>query len=137
MTTANPGQDTQAQLQEWQRRLDTLADEIRSWSEARGWLVEVKPAEVRETLLGEYRVPHVRVVRPVPRGEVHVEPIALRIVGGDGRVDVWSFPAMNRVRLVGDSQGQWRVYTDSNVRLREPWNAELWYRLVEDLLASP
>lgn len=137
MTTTNPTQDVQALLEAWQRRLDALAKEVRSWSEAKGWLVETRPAEIRESLLGTYQVPHVRVVRPVPRGEVHVEPVALQIVGGDGRVDMWSFPSMNRVRLVGGKDKRWEVLTDSNVRIRSEWGPTLWYELVEDLLAYP
>jgi hypothetical protein len=65
---------------------------------------------------------------------IHVIPVAQHVVGADGRIDIEAFPALNRVKLIGRGE-QWVIYTDSNIPLRQPWNAETFVQLAQDLTA--
>lgn len=91
---------------------------------------EDKP--VRERLLGDYTVPLLRIM--LPRGELHLNPIALDVIGADGRVDLEAFPTLSRVKLIGENGG-WKIMTDSNVPLRRPWEPATFVELVNDLLS--
>jgi hypothetical protein len=115
---------------EWVQRVSALADQVQQWAVAEGWSVERSEKNLHEQLLGEYGVPalHMRA----PGGELYLKPIALHIVGADGRVDLEAWPTLNRVKLVG-REGTWQIVTDSNVPLREPWSRETFVRLVQDL----
>lgn len=117
---------------EWVARVSVLADQVAQWCAAEGWTVEREEKRVREKLLGEYTVPV--LLMTVPGGELHLNPIALHVVGGNGRVDLEAFPTLSRVKLVGEDGG-WKIMTDSNVPLRHPWNEETFVQLVQDLMS--
>ena len=60
--------------------------------------MEREDKTIREKLLGQYVVPLLRMV--VPGGELQLNPIALHVSGGDGRVDLEALPTLSRVKLV-------------------------------------
>jgi hypothetical protein len=127
----------QARRDEWVRRVGALVDQIRQWSEAVGWRVELGREAIDERLLGAYEAPAARVSLPpgdLPERAVLVVPIALDVVGGDGRVDLEGYPTLSRVKLIGGDEG-WTIITDSNVPLRLPWNAATFTQLAQDLVA--
>jgi hypothetical protein len=116
---------------EWLTRVNALADQVEKWSRAEGWEVERENKTIREKLVGEYEVP---VLRIAPTGgELHLNPVALHVIGGDGRVDLEAFPTLSRVKLVGENGG-WKIMTDSNVPLRRPWDSATFVELAKDLL---
>jgi hypothetical protein len=117
---------------EWTTRVETFVNEVEAWAKAQGWATSRSVRNVSERQLGDYSVPVLRV--RLPTGEVHVIPVALNVVGADGRIDIEAFPALNRVKLIGQ-KGQWQIYTDSNVPLRRPWDAQAFYQLAQDLTA--
>jgi len=123
---------SQQRREEWVARVAALAEQIKVWCQSQGWLVEEEQKTIHEDLLGQYFVPELRIA--APGGTLHLNPIALQVVAGNGRVDLEAFPTLSRVKLVG-SNGGWKVMTDSNVPLRDPWNQESFVRLAADLLS--
>jgi hypothetical protein len=117
--------------QQWIARVRALADQVEQWCRAEGWTVEREDKTVREKTLGEYDVPLLRITAPA--GELNLNPVALHVIGGDGRVDLQAFPNLSRVKLVGEA-GTWKIMADS-IPLRRPWNAETFVQLAQDLLS--
>jgi hypothetical protein len=115
-------------------RLGRLADEVSQWAEQEQWSVLRGEKKIQERRVGAYVAPTVRI--RTPGGEVHVAPIALDVMGADGRVEIEAWPSLNRVRLVPAGES-WEIITDSNVRLRKPWNQQTFIELVGDLVAAP
>ena len=122
-----------APLQQWVDLLHQLVDEIAGWVRSMDWSVHEGQKTIQEKRLGAYVAPTLRI--RAPQGEIHVDPVARSVMGADGRVDIEAWPSLNRVRLVrfGD---QWRVITDSNVRLRKDWDRNTFLELVGDLVAA-
>lgn len=132
---------TQATTPPWQERRDQwlvlvrdLLDGIARWSETQGWSVAYLQKEIHDDLPDPYFAPILRI--RTPGGVLHVDPIALDVVGAAGRVDLEAWPSLNRVKLIRD-QKEWRVITDSGVPLREPWNEVSFVQLAMDLVAAP
>ena len=117
---------------QWIARIGAVISQIEEWAAAEGWATARAERAVDERLLGQYTVPVLRV--RLPGGEVHIIPVGLQVVGADGRIDIEAFPTLNRVKLIGRG-GQWEIYTDSNVPLRQPWDPETFAQLARDLLA--
>jgi hypothetical protein len=45
-----------------------------------------------------------------------------------------AFPFFSRVKQLGDLEGtDWMIMTDSNIPLRQPWNAETFNQLIKDM----
>jgi hypothetical protein len=133
MTQAINGPDIwEARRQQWMARVEAEINQIEGWAHAQGWSTARAVRNMNERMLGEYTVPVLRVRLPV--GEVNVIPVALNVIGADGRIDIEAFPALNRVKLIGRGTA-WEIYTDSNVPLRRPWNAETFVQLAQDLTA--
>ena len=122
----------QHRRQEWIARIRGLVTEIAAWSEAEGWQVEQGQKTLREKFLGDYEVPTLLV--RLPGGELSVNPIGLRVIGADGRIDLEAYPTLNRVKLAGAAQG-WQIITDSNVPIRSPWNRDTFVQLAHDLIS--
>jgi hypothetical protein len=116
----------------WVLRTRSLADQVSQWCQAEGWKVEEEEKTIQEDLLGTYHAPTLRI--HVPGGELLLNPIALHVVGGNGRVDLEAFPTLARVKLIGIPDG-WRIMTDSNVPIRQPWNQKNFVQLAHDLLS--
>jgi hypothetical protein len=118
---------------QWVSEVSALVDLVAQWAREENWSVHRFEQEHHESGLGTYAVPHLRVSTPF--GEIQVEPVVRNVQGADGRVDVRSWPSLNRVRLVRKG-GVWEVITDSNVPLGVPWSKAAFVRLAEDLQAA-
>jgi hypothetical protein len=105
---------------------------VTKWSEAQGWTVERARKEINEEGLGRYDAPSLTI--HVPGGEILLQPVALRVIGGEGRVDLRARPTLARVKLLPTKNG-WGIMTDSNVPLRQPWDANTFVQLVRDLIS--
>jgi hypothetical protein len=119
-------------LEDWKKRVSALMDEIESWARTAGWSVNRTEKRLNERLAGEYTLPalHMRT----PEGELFVTPVALYVIGADGRVDIEAWPSLNRVKLIGVGKpAEWKIMTDSNVPLRDPWGSKTFLELVKDL----
>jgi hypothetical protein len=125
-TLAKTGRSGQAR-DAWLTAVHQLIDQVAAWAKDRKWAVDRQEKQVNESRLGSYSVP-VLVVR-APAGLVYVEPVARYVAKADGRVDLYSFPSMNRMMLlrVGD---EWSLKTDSGVKWPEPWGKQTFVHLV-------
>jgi hypothetical protein len=132
MTIETANEKWPARKAEWLRKIRALVNQIERWSGDEGWAVQRDQKFIHESAVGDYHAPSLRI--RTPQGEVFLSPIALRVVGADGRVDMESWPNLNRVKLIL-RRGRWQVVTDSNVALRETWSRKLFRRLVHELLA--
>ena len=120
----------------WVKRVQQFVREVKAWAEGEGWSTHETVKEIREYGIGEYEAAYLRV--RLPEGEVHVTPIALDLARGRGRIDLESFPNLNRVKLIGNDEGEeWAIITDSGVPLRRPWSRETFVQLARDLTANP
>ena len=129
-TTENSGL-LSARHRDWIERATALVDQIAGWAEALGWKVNREEKTISEKW-GSYPIPALHI-HP-PQGELLVNPIALQVAGGNGRIDLEAVPTLSRVKFLGTEDG-WRIMTDSNVPLRIPWNRESFIQLANDLLA--
>lgn len=120
---------------QWQSRVSGLLDGIATWAAAQGWGVRREEATVTDRHLGSYPMPMLEI--KLPGGELRVQPVGLQVAGAEGRVEIKAYPTLHRVRLLPQPKigGGWQVITDSNVPLREPWNAQAFVQLCKDLLA--
>jgi hypothetical protein len=128
----NDPAELESRRRQWLARIETVINQIETWAIAQGWATARSDRSIEERPLGTYTVPVLRV--RLPSGEVHVIPVALQIINADGRIDIEAFPSLNRVKLIGRGD-RWEIYTDSNVPLRQPWNAETFAQLARDLTA--
>ena len=117
---------------EWVARVNALVNGVEEWACAQDWAVARSGNEIHERSSGEYTVPLLRV--RLAEGEIHVFSVGRDVMGAEGRVDIEAFLALSRVRLVYRDR-QWQIITDSNVPLRQPWNAETFAQLARDLVA--
>ena len=133
MTQATQTPDQlQQRRDEWISRIEAMAEMIGGWAKAEGWQIRFDRKTLDEELLGSYIVP--TLIITMPGGELSMNPIALHVAGGNGRIDLEAFPTLSRVKLIGIASG-WQIMTDSNVPLRAPWNRETFAQLARDLLA--
>jgi hypothetical protein len=123
---------TEARRRLWIARVEALINETEKWAATHRWATARTEKNINERQLGAYSVPSLRV--RLLNGEVHVIPVAQQVMGADGRIDIEAFPALNRVKLIARDD-QWIIYTDSNIPLRQPWNAETFAQLAQDLTA--
>src|SRR5437660_741901 len=84
-----------SERQSWIDAVHELLETTRCWAEEVGWLVDVSDKEITERALGTYVVKQLTV--KTPRGVLIMEPVARRVGGADGRVDLYAFPSLNRV----------------------------------------
>src|SRR6185437_9831973 len=99
MTTQALDDKWLARRTEWIERVTRLVDEVEQWATAENWAVYRDTKPIKERATGDYEVPTLRMRSP--RGELFLTPVALHVLGADGRVDLEAWPTMNRVKLVG------------------------------------
>jgi hypothetical protein len=136
MTTTTQASDPRSNQRrdQWLGWVGSLLADVAAWAEAQGWSVHRDNKVLHEEALGTYQAPMLRV--RTPSGELYVEPIALHVLGAEGRVDIQAWPSLNRVKLVRNGE-EWRVVTDSGVPLRQPWDRQTFVQLAQDLTAAP
>jgi hypothetical protein len=120
-------------LQEWTQRLNDLYKDIRSWSQEEKWSVSESHKEITEQIIGS---PYSAVVLEINTkyGTIIMEPIARFVLLAAGRVDIYAYPSMNRVKLLWDEKRQeWFVLTDSNLEWPQPWGKEAFLALAHGL----
>jgi len=108
-------------------------DSIKSWAEQRRWFVDEQEKTVEEDHIGRYTVPTLFI--QAPGGKIHVEPIGCDIIGAEGRVDIESFPSLNRLLLILVN-GEWKIKTDSRIDWPEPWSEQSFVNLVNALTSA-
>ena len=118
---------------EWLVEVQQLTGAIRTWAEQRRWLVDEHEKAIEEEYIGRYTAPTLFIQSP--GGRILVEPIGCNIIGAKGRVDIESFPSLNRLLLIWDGSG-WKIKTDARVDWPEPWGEQAFVKLVDALVSA-
>jgi hypothetical protein len=115
---------------EWRRQLRELFDAISNWAIAMKppLLVENREVLVSERRSGPYEAPALTLRRG--NDEIRVEPIAIWIVGAEGRVD---FHGPLGSSIVVREAGRWHVVSHDYRRRQVPLDFQEFARIVEEL----
>jgi hypothetical protein len=96
-------------LEEWQRALEGLFDNIKRWlqpAEKEGLKVQPGSRVITEELLGEYEVP--TLILRFGRQKVEIVPVGRFILGGAGRVDI-DFAGGKTLLIRRTTDGPWLI----------------------------
>jgi hypothetical protein len=136
MTVVQPltKHDGEQLIADWQERLNALSEQVIGWAGEEGWKVTERQTEILEEMLPRsYSAPVLEVT--TEQGRVILEPKARIVLLSGGRVDMYAYPTLNRVRLLWDEkQAEWFILTDSNIEWPHPWRRETFAELVRGLL---
>jgi hypothetical protein len=125
--------DWEHKRDDWLAKLRDLMDSMKSWAQQRRWLVDEHEKIIEEDRIGKYPVPTLFI--QAPSGKIVVEPIGCDIIGAQGRVDIESFPSLNRMLLIL-ANGEWKIKTDSRIDWPEPWSEQSFVNLVRALTSA-
>lgn len=100
--------DVEAETSEWLGHLDNLVSDVEGWAKASGWRTRRIEKTVSERPLGKYRVPVLLLEKDAV--EVVLNPVARRIPGADGAVDLYRSPAYDDIATLYLEQGRWVVH---------------------------
>src|SRR5258708_7653265 len=121
---------------EWPTNTNLLLNQVFQWSQNKGWAIQ---REVISAALPnsseDYERPALQI--QTPQGRILFDPLGFR---ADGKqiVEMYAWPTLVRVRLVGDPQNHtWQVETDTGIPFYWEWNEENFTRLVRDLQVLP
>ena len=114
----------------WLAAVTDLFDLIRTWSESQRWSVHEDEKVISEEHIGRYKAPS--LVIQCPSGRIHIDPIGCNIIGAHGRVDILSFPSLNRLLLI-KINGDWKVKTESRIDWPQAWSSKTFVDLVNSL----
>jgi hypothetical protein len=122
--------DWKQKKENWINNLDQLIDQIKTWSDEKGWLSEKNKKTIREEYIGQYTASSLIV--KTPQGAITIDPVGRNIIGAEGRVDLVSFPSFNRMLLVR-IDNNWIIKTDSKISWPSSWGRDTFYQIVESL----
>jgi hypothetical protein len=115
----------------WLAALEELMRDIEQWSAEQDWqLARLKKKTIREPGIGTYSVSDLRI--RTHSGVLNVEVVARDIVGADGRVDLVSFPAMDRFIII-HTGGRWMVHDDYGRARPRRWCKKTFVDVAEQL----
>jgi hypothetical protein len=131
----DPGKSKRAEKdrQTWLQLLEQLEHQVEGWAKDRRWSIHRDQKQLHESQLGTYMVP-VLTIR-APSGQVHLDPIARYVQGGEGRVDLLAWPSLTRMLLIRIGE-EWVVKTDSGVEWPERWSESCFEHLVKSINAA-
>lgn len=136
MTVQLTQQNSQRVRDDWLAWVNRIVKDVEAWAHARQWATHRDVKEIEEEPFGRYEAPFLRV--RTPNGEVYVDPVALRIMGGgDGRVDLQGWPSLRRVLLIRKDEGI-ELLGESGALLQKldrPWSADTFVALARELTA--
>ena len=121
--------------EKWTIAVRTLARQVSEWAvHQKKWTIIPQPdKEIAEEPIEGYIVPVVRI--QTNKGTAVLEPIAQNVGGSDGRVDLYAYPSMFRVKLLyRESDQKWTVRTDSGLDWPHPWSEATFVELVNGLV---
>lgn len=124
--------DTNAQRQ-WTKAVATVIEQAQGWASKRNWRAKVQSVQLTEDKLGTYEVPLLTV--EAKDGRLILEPVARWSSPGEGRIDVYSWPSLNRLMLIRKN-GSWVLLTEAGVPWPQAWNETTFGELAAALNAS-
>jgi hypothetical protein len=122
------------ELRSWQNSVRDVQENVRQWAKQQGWTVIEETATISEDKLGTYPVQVVTV--DTGDGRLIVEPIARWSAPGQGRIDIYGWPSLNRMMLVQDETAGWALYTEGGVKWPQAWGSAAFDYLAKNLNAA-
>lgn len=110
--------DWEAKRDRWLADIRHLFNNIQKWSKEEGWPTQEQEKLLSEDYIGDYAAPTLFI--QMPCGRIHIDPVGVNIIGGEGRVDILAFPGMTRMLLIRYGSG-WRLKTDTRIDWPTPW----------------
>lgn len=124
--------DWEHKRDEWIHLVHTLLEEIKIWRRQE-WRIEESLRTVTEEHIGAYRIQC--LVITTRTAQIHIDPIGRNIIGATGRVDILSYPSMDRLLLLRQGNA-WKLYTESKIPWPQEWKKETFLSVVEALAKS-
>ncbi len=119
-----------AQRDAWLHVLEKLKSDVQKWAKENQWEIEIEDKDIEERYLGQYKAPILRI--KADNGWLILEPVGKRVYGCEGLVQVQSFPAGNRVKLLLDGE-KWRIRTESSLDWPSLWSKKNFFMLAREL----
>ncbi len=94
-------------LPEWLEAQEDMLQRATTAARSKGWYVEKDEKEIRESLLGKYMAPRLRI--RTPNNEVVLDPIACFGSGRKGVVDLVVMPTYETAYFVTLKNGAWQI----------------------------
>jgi hypothetical protein len=94
-------------VEDWLEAQNELMADAQRAAAAKGWFSELDQKEMKDSLLGRYRAPRLRI-RTLDR-EVVLDPVTRFGSGGQGIVDLVVLPTYETAYLVMFKDGAWRI----------------------------
>jgi hypothetical protein len=118
---------------EWLGEIERLVEQVESWSAELGWETARGITRSGGDTNHEYEAPSLRVTAPF--GTLIFEPKLAPVLGALGRVDLVSYPRMDRVMLLrtGDL---WKIRGELGPTIPLPWNKETFVELSRALVGG-
>jgi hypothetical protein len=93
------------EVDEWLELLNGLLDNVKAWAEAAGWESRLTSRDVNEKGFVRYELP----VLVLDRDEVELSlvPVARKVPGADGLVDLYLMPDFDDVASLYREEGKW------------------------------
>jgi hypothetical protein len=107
-------------LPEWIEAQQEMVAEATAAAESQGWYVEKDEKLVRESLLGAYDAPRLRI--RTRDSEVVLDPIARFGSGRQGVVDLVVLPTYETAYLVAFKDGNWRIVSPRGTLRSRPFS---------------
>lgn len=100
--------DLPKEVDDWLDLLNDLVENATAWAEATGWATRLTSRDVNEKDGVRYEVP----VLELGRGEAEVSlvPVARKVPGADGLVDLYVMPDFDDVASLYREDGQWFLH---------------------------
>ena len=108
-------------LAEWIQAQESMIQDATTAAEAKGWYVERDQKEMKESLLGTYSAPRLRI--RAKNKEVVLDPIALFGSGRRGVVDLVLMPTYETKYLVTFKDGNWQIVAPHGKMHTRPFSA--------------
>ena len=122
--------DWDTKRENWIQLVKDLTKKIKKWAKSEEWVVSDQQKNISELHLGQYKIPTLLI--QTPNGTIQIDPIGCNIVGAEGRVDILSFPSLNRIILIR-IENKWQVKTDSRIDWPKPWGKKTFIDIVSKL----
>jgi hypothetical protein len=122
---------SQAELAEWRNAVDQFLSQAEEWAREQDWGVKRDTKELSEEFLGTYEVPRL-LIHTLENQRYFLEPVARRVAGARGRVDLCLIPSYDSAAIVRTAKG-WQLLSDKGAGRLRPWSRKTFLRILAQL----
>jgi len=122
--------DWEKKKKNWIHSVHTVFNDIKNWCSEKNWKFVETQIFITEECVGSYPVPELRVT--TNKGDINLEPVGMNIVGAQGRIDISSWPSLNRMLLIW-LEDKWSLNTESRVPWPKPWSKQTFFDIADAL----